>query len=169
MTRREDLGSWLEGTPGNPEPSGLGLPADGPGSLARVPRRIVALVVDWLASMAVSGLLFPAEGFSPGLYSAAPLMTTLVFGVSTAVLVGLLGSTLGHRLTGMRVVRVRDLPRPMDGGAAGQAGPAVVGPPGLLAGLVRTLLLCLVIPAVVWDGDGRGLHDTAAGTVLVRR
>jgi len=33
---------------------------------------------------------------------------------------------------------------------------------------VRSALLCLVIPAVVWDRDGRGLHDTAAGTVLVR-
>ncbi|CPU67518.1 Conserved membrane protein of uncharacterised function [Mycobacteroides abscessus] len=39
---------------------------------------------------------------------------------------------------------------------------------GLGRGLLRTVLLCLVIPAVVWDADGRGLHDRAAGTVLVR-
>ena len=25
----------------------------------------------------------------------------------------------------------------------------------------------LVIPAVIWDADQRGLHDKAAGTVLV--
>ena len=31
------------------------------------------------------------------------------------------------------------------------------------------LLLVLVIPAVVMDEDGRGLHDRAAGTVVVRR
>ncbi|MFE4466652.1 RDD family protein, partial [Oerskovia sp. NPDC056781] len=30
------------------------------------------------------------------------------------------------------------------------------------------VLLCLVVPAVVWDGDGRGMHDKAAGTVIVR-
>jgi uncharacterized RDD family membrane protein YckC len=40
---------------------------------------------------------------------------------------------------------------------------------GFARGAVRTALLCLVIPAVVWDADGRGLHDKAAGTVIVRR
>jgi hypothetical protein len=34
--------------------------------------------------------------------------------------------------------------------------------------IVRTLLLIVVIPAVVWDADQRGLHDKAAGTVLIR-
>ena len=33
---------------------------------------------------------------------------------------------------------------------------------------LRTLLLCLVVPAAIWDGDGRGLHDKAAGTAVVR-
>ena len=32
----------------------------------------------------------------------------------------------------------------------------------------RTALLIVVIPAVIWDADQRGLHDKAAGTVLVR-
>ena len=41
--------------------------------------------------------------------------------------------------------------------------------PGLLSALVRTALLCLVVPAVVWDADGRGLHDRVAGTAIVRR
>jgi hypothetical protein len=26
----------------------------------------------------------------------------------------------------------------------------------------------IVIPAVIWDADQRGLHDKAAGTVLIR-
>jgi hypothetical protein len=34
--------------------------------------------------------------------------------------------------------------------------------------LVRTALLCLVIPAIVVDRDGRGLHDRAAASVVVR-
>ena len=34
--------------------------------------------------------------------------------------------------------------------------------------LVRTVLLCLAIPALIWDRDQRGLHDRGAGTVLVR-
>jgi len=35
--------------------------------------------------------------------------------------------------------------------------------------LIRTVSLCLVIPAVVWGLDGRGLHDVWAGTQIVRR
>ena len=56
---------------------------------------------------------------------------------------------------GSGVVRLRDVER-------------AVRPPGVGAAIVRTLLLCLVVPAVVWDADGRGLHDSAAGTVIVR-
>ena len=36
----------------------------------------------------------------------------------------------------------------------------------IFAGLV---LLCLVIPAVIYDGStGRGLHDKAAGSIAIR-
>ncbi|MGX1157392.1 hypothetical protein RKD39_004970 [Streptomyces albogriseolus] len=37
-----------------------------------------------------------------------------------------------------------------------------------LRGLLRSVLLCLAIPALVWDRDGRGLHDRLARTVEVR-
>jgi uncharacterized RDD family membrane protein YckC len=149
---REDLGSWLEGSPTDPEErSKLGLPDDGPGSLARLPRRVVALVIDWALSLAVSGLLFPEPGMAPGILAGERLATLAVFGVSSAVLVGLLGHTVGHRIVGLRVMRVRDR-----------------RVPGPLAGLVRSALLVLVIPAVVWGRDGRGLHDVLAGTVIVR-
>ena len=52
------------------------------------------------------------------------------------------------------------------------------GPAGALPGrrrrvlplqaLARTVLLCLFLPAVVWDRDGRGLHDKVPNTVIVR-
>lgn len=167
--RREDLGSWLEGTPGDPSArahgsSGLGLPDDGPGSRAGLGRRVVALVVDWTLSLAVAARLFPdPTSPAPGIFAADPTGTLGVFALSTAVLVSTLGFTVGHRLVGIRVVRVRDLrDRPVGDGVAPRA-------PGLVAGVVRTLLLCLVIPAAVWDREGRGMHDAAAGTVLVRR
>lgn len=153
MAGREDLGSWLEGPPTDPEPaSRLGLPVEGPGSPARLSRRVVALLVDWFLSLAVSGLLFPEDDAARGILAGDPFATLAVFAVSTAVLVGLLGHTIGHRLAGLHVVRPRD----------GRV-------PGPLAGVVRTGLLSLVVPAVVWDRDGRGLHDVAAGTVIVRR
>jgi hypothetical protein len=91
-------------------------------------------------------------------------MATLgVFAIENLVLVGTLGTTVGHRLLGLRVVRV----------ASGVTEPTepteLAAQPGVLAGAVRAVLLCLVIPAVVWDADGRGMHDRLAGTVIVRR
>jgi hypothetical protein len=34
--------------------------------------------------------------------------------------------------------------------------------------IVRTVLLLLVIPALVWDRDSRGLHDRLGRAVQVR-
>lgn len=143
MVSREDIGSWLEGAPAGDGPAGerLGLPAEGPGSLASLGRRVPALFLDWFACMGVSALLFDGNATA----------TLLVFLAENVVLVGLLGFTLGHRIFGIGVRRLDRAP--------------FVGP---LRAAVRSVLLCLVIPAVVWDGDGRGLHDRGAGTVLVR-
>ena len=165
-SRREDLGSWLEGTPGDPQAgavSRLGLPCDGSGSLRPVWRRVGGVGIDWVLSLAVSAAFFPADGepLLP-LLAGDPMATLAIFAVSTTVLVTLLGHTVGQRVAGLRVVRLRDIvERPRD--------VPDVRPPGLVAGLVRTVLLCMVVPAVVWDGSGRGMHDVAAGTVIVRR
>ena len=153
------MGGWLEGSPtgasgesGAPYGSRLGRPAAGSGAPAPLGRRLFALVVDWAACLAISAAFFHGDA-----------MATLgVFAIENVVLVGTLGTTLGHRLLGLHVVRVAR--------AVAETWPAEpAGPPGLLAGLVRTVLLCLVIPAVVWDADGRGMHDRLAGTVIVRR
>lgn len=116
---------------------------------------MVGLGIDWVASLAVSAALFDGD----------PMATLGVFAVENVVLVATLGHTLGHRVAGLRVRRLlapRTGPTPVD-------APADAGAPGLIPALVRTVLLCLVVPAVVWDADGRGLHDRAAGTAIVRR
>lgn len=118
----------------------LGLPAEGPGSLAKLGRRVGAIAIDWACAVIVSIAFFSYD----------PLATTLVFAVVQIVFIPTLGGSPGHRLLRMRVQRI---PR---------------GWPGLWRPIVRTVLLVLVIPAVIWDADNRGLHDKAAGTVLVR-
>jgi uncharacterized RDD family membrane protein YckC len=66
----------------------------------------------------------------------------LIFAVMQIVFIPTIGGSIGHRLLGLRVV-------PIAGGWVG-------------------LLLCLVIPVLVWDSDQRGFHDKIAGTVLIR-
>ncbi|WP_225754640.1 RDD family protein [Actinotalea sp. Marseille-Q4924] len=177
--RRGDIGSWLEGAPGGGASEGgraedttarrdLGLPATGPGSMAALGRRVVGIVVDWGLASLISAAFFGRDEWA----------TLAIFGVSTAVLVSTLGTTIGHRVAGIQVARLVDVTSALGersvrrgpASATPSAGlPGTLPPPGPVLGLVRTVLLCLVIPAVVWDGSGRGLHDVAAGTVIVRR
>ncbi|RZS89599.1 RDD family protein [Motilibacter rhizosphaerae] len=152
---RRTLGSWLEGPRAAAEQQGvvfrprgerIGLPAEGPGSVAPLGRRLVGLLVDWF----ISGGVVQVAGGRPqdAAYGWAVLA---VFAVLSTLSLAFVGRTPGHALLRLRLVDLR--PR---------------GPQALRV-LLRQLLVCLVIPAVIWDADGRGLHDKAAGTVLVRR
>jgi len=152
---REDLGSWLSG-PGSVIPSDqdwrgqrLGMPETGPGSVAGFGRRILALVVDWLACLLVVRLFLPQIDYgTPG----SSLVTLGFFLAELTLFTWLVSASFGQRLLGLAVLR-------LDTG----------GGPGLGRAFLRSLQICLVIPPVVWDRDGRGLHDRSVGTVVVRR
>ena len=118
----------------------LGMPTTGPGSIGRPGRRIGALAIDWAAAVILSVAFFEYDSFA----------TLVIFAVVQILFIPTAGGSPGHRVLGMRVVRV-------GGGWAGIWRP-----------VVRTLLLIVVIPAVVWDADQRGLHDKVVGTVLIR-
>ena len=129
----------------------LGLPADGPGSIATFSQRAAAFIVDAIASALVAGL-FVAIIRHHGGSSALPQNWSLIpFAVDYILGLTFAGRTIGMYLTGIRVIRV-DRPAPIN--------------PWL--GFIRTLLLVIVVPAVIADRDGRGLHDRAVGTVVVR-
>jgi uncharacterized RDD family membrane protein YckC len=151
MADRRTIGSWLEGPGSVTRDAGdfpgrrLGLPERGPGSVARFGRRLVALFVDWVLALLVARLVLRVDSWN-GLQWAA----LAVFTVYNAVLLGLVGSSVGHRLLGLRLVRV-------DG-----------GPAGLPRAAARSVLLSLAVPALIWDRDQRGLHDRFVGTVLRR-
>jgi uncharacterized RDD family membrane protein YckC len=136
----------------------LGLPADGSGSVAGWGRRILALFVDWM----IAGLVASVIVGKPLWAGGDDLNTAhlVVFFAMTAVLTGLAGGTIGHRLCGLRVVRI--------GATAGQAT-GYAAQVGLLAGAIRAFLICLLIPPAVYDRDRRGLHDRAAATAVVLR
>lgn len=117
----------------------LGLPESGTRSVARIGRRIGGIAIDWGFSVLISAAFFSYE----------PLATLAVFAGLHAVSTILLGGSPGHLILGMHVV-------PMAGGRVGIWRP-----------LLRTALLTLVLPAVFWDVNNRGLHDRAAGTILL--
>jgi uncharacterized RDD family membrane protein YckC len=132
----------------------LGLPADGPGSVATWGRRVVALLIDWLIAGLIASVVMGRPMWAGG--SDFGVMHSAIFAVTTGILTGLAGATIGHRICDLRVVPVRDRK-------------TYTAPPGVLAGILRALLVSLLIPAVIFDRDRRGLHDLAARTVVVLR
>jgi uncharacterized RDD family membrane protein YckC len=117
----------------------LGLPREGSGSIARLGRRVGALFVDYGAAYLISGF-----------FGWDPLAILAIFAAIQIVFIPTLQGSPGHRIFGLRLVR-------LDGAWTGLWRP-----------VVRTLLLIVVVPAVIWDADQRGLHDKAAGTILLR-
>jgi uncharacterized RDD family membrane protein YckC len=121
----------------------LGLPEAGRRSVGRLGRRLLAILIDWgLASLIV--YLF----FRP---DPVALKVLALFAVLQVLFLLVLNGSLGHLIMGLRVV------------------PVVPGYLGIWRPFVRTILLCLFIPAVIYDKDQRGVHDRWAGTILVRR
>ncbi len=112
-------------------------------------RRLGALFIDWiiasLSAAALAGIQLSAEG-----HPMENLVITGFFVVEVSLLTGLLGFTIGKRIFGIKVENP-------DG-----------RPIGLLRAVVRTALVCLVIPAIVMTDDKRGMHDLAAGSRVAR-
>lgn len=151
---RADVGSWLSG-PASVRPPDqahrgerLGLPAEGPGSIAGWGRRLAALLIDWFACLLLVRAFLPDLDYGTPESSAATLGFFLT---QLTVFTTLVGASFGQRLLGLVVVR-------LDGGA-----------PGLLRAFARSVGVCLFVPPLIWDRDSRGLHDRVVGTVLLRR
>jgi hypothetical protein len=118
----------------------LGLPQSGPRSIGRLGRRILALAIDWAIAVIIAVAFFHYNSFA----------TLGIFALMQMIFLITIGGSIGHLILRMRVTPVR-------GGYLGIWRP-----------IVRTVLLCIVIPAVIYDQDQRGLHDRAVGTILVR-
>ena len=126
----------------------LGLPALGVGSVAGFGRRLAALTIDWFIGYGIAAIFATPDA------TVNPWFGWFVLGVwfvLTAVPVALFGATTGMMVLGVRVL-------PVDGR----------GGVGLGSALLRTALIAVVVPPLVRDVDGRGWHDRAARTVVVR-
>lgn len=149
------IGSWLSGPRAALDPSAapateqrwrgerLGLPETGPGSVATLGSRALGLVIDVVLAALIAWAFTAPE--PPRNWSLVPWL------LITVVTVAVFGFTPGMGAAGIRVVR-------MDG--------AVMV--GLPRALLRAVLVFPIIPAVITNADGRGLHDRAVGTIVLR-
>ena len=151
---RKVIGTWIDGPRAGAEQMGadfgyrgkrLGLPEEGPGSIAGSGRRLAAVFIDWMLCTLISYALIVGRHLTH-----VGMWPLLLFFLLSVLTLGATGSTPGKRLMGLRVVSLR-------------GGRATLGQVAL-----RSFLLCIAVPALVWDRDGRGLHDKAVGTVEVR-
>jgi uncharacterized RDD family membrane protein YckC len=148
------MGSWLSGPRAAAEEMGvdfgyrgerLGLPEEGPGSIAPLGRRFGALIVDWALCLLIAyGLL------ARGDMQAAGNWAVLILLVLNVLTVGTVGCTPGKALFRLRVIDER----------GGRLGIGWV--------VIRSVLLCIAIPALIWDRDSRGLHDRLGRAVQIR-
>ena len=125
---------------------------DGPGSVAPMGRRLLALLVDWLLCSLIASAIVGHNivTVTDARYQDAQFAVLLLFVFEVYLLTAIGGLTVGKRLLGLRTIRT-------DGSS-----------PGFRWAAVRTLLLLFVIPACLSDRDLRGLHDRAADTIVVR-
>jgi uncharacterized RDD family membrane protein YckC len=105
-------------------------------------RRFGALMLDWLLCVLVSRTF--AEPI------AQPWAPVAVLIVEYGFFIGLFARTPGMAITRIRCVSFAD--------------GRVIGVP---RALLRGVLLALVVPALIMDGNRRGLHDRAAGSIVV--
>ena len=119
----------------------------GPGVPASLGRRAGAIALDWLLALLLARLV-PGAEYGSGDYALA---TLAIFAFEIIILTWLTGSSFGQRILGIAVVS--------------ETG----GSLALWRIIVRTALICIVIPALVYDSQRRGLQDLAVGSRVVMR
>lgn len=115
-------------------------------------RRMLGITIDWLAAYAVTLGFFAGGGTFLERTRGAGGTVLIVLTLEYLVLVTLTGSSFGHRIVGLKVIRFSD------GGA--------VTP---LQALIRTVLMIIIITAITFDENGRGVNERLSNTVLVKR
>ncbi|OLL71266.1 hypothetical protein Ae168Ps1_5769c [Pseudonocardia sp. Ae168_Ps1] len=153
------MARWIESwQPGSPSGSGadpgghrgkqFGLPASGHYSVAGFGRRLLGVCLDWLLAYLLVLLVAGSAAIGTSDFGWWILGTWFVITVLT---VAVLGGSPGHLALGMRVART-DMAQQV----------------GVSKALVRTAMIAVVLPPFFLDSDGRGWHDRASTTIVVR-
>ena len=109
-------------------------------------RRMLGVLIDWLMSYAIAVGFFVEFG-----ESSMGAVVFLIFTAQYLLFTALGGATPGHRIVGLKIVRFSD-----------------GGMPTPLQALIRTGLLVLIVTAITFDQNGRGINERLSNTVLIR-
>ncbi|MSZ47997.1 MAG: RDD family protein [Actinobacteria bacterium] len=115
-------------------------------------RRMLGITIDWLAAYAVTLGFFAGSGSFLERSRSVGGTVLLVLTLEYLILVALTGSSFGHRIVGLKVLRFSD-----------------GGPVTILQALIRTLLLVTIVAAITFDENGRAPNERLSNTVLVKR
>jgi uncharacterized RDD family membrane protein YckC len=115
-------------------------------------RRALGITIDWLAAYAITLGFFSGRGDFFERSRGAGGTVLLVMALEYLVLVTFGGASFGHRIVGLKVVRFSD------GGAATP-----------IQALIRTVLLIVIVTAITFDENGRGINERLSNTVLIKR
>ena len=107
----------------------------------------MALIFDWAAAIFVVQILPNAPVYAT---QSNAVWTLVVFAVQITLFTWLIGASFGQKIVGLKVID-SNLNRN----------------PSLLKSLIRTVLIVLVIPPLLADAEGRGLHDRLAKTKII--
>ena len=114
-------------------------------------RRALGITIDWIACYAISLGFFAGGGSFADRVPGARFPVLLLLFAEYSILVALTGTSFGHRVVGLKVVRFSD-----------------GGPVTPLQALIRTALLLPIVTAITFDENGRGINERLSDTVLIR-
>lgn len=114
-------------------------------------RRALGITIDWIACYAISLGFFAGGGSFADRVPGARFPVLLLLFAEYSILVALTGTSFGHRVVGLKVVRFSD-----------------GGPVTPLQALIRTALLLPIVTAITFDENGRGINERLSNTVLVK-
>ena len=111
-------------------------------------KRILALIFDWGAAILVVQVI--PNGPDYGTQSNS-LLTLIVFATEVTLFTWMMGSSFGQRIVGLRVIDFYSDSNPT-----------------FVQSVFRTFLIVVLVPPVLADAEGRGLHDRLAKTKIIK-
>jgi len=112
-------------------------------------RRFGAITLDWLASYLIAIVFFSGPGTFLERTTHAATPALIIFFTEYFLLIALQGASAGHRVFRMRIVNFEN-----------------GGQPTILQALIRSLLMVIVITAITYDENGRGIHERISRTKI---